>query len=270
MITLAELIKKCAVVSGLGEAGLLEKYLGEGSVLSLISDTRDQTLQLMRQLEVILPDRRPRIVIGFAPPFYPAISYRQFETSLYDKVERGIRRAAESLRGEAAGEDHRQSAAADVKSVGILESRLAEEDNRTEGTGDIQTAQTSKAATAAAGGGEVNGGSNSGGDGGGEIYRLDGEKELKVKTFYPYISDLSYLALPYSDFELGILKDNMPALGKSDNVPLEMMRDRNCSVINLGAYGCDAHKWTERVERDYSFRLLPHLLAGIVKELLGS
>lgn len=262
VITLAELIAKCADVLGLSEAELLEKYLGDGSELSLISDTREQTLQLMRQLEVILPDRRPRIVIGFAPPFYPAISYRQFETSLYDKVDRGIRRAMESLRAEGAG---------DFPAAQTAKTATAAEAGGGEAAGDFPAAQTAKIATAAeAGGGEANGGSDGGSDGGCEIYQLDGEKELKVKTFYPYISDLSYLALPYSDSELEILKDNMPALGRSYNVPLETMRDLNCPVINLGAYGFDAHKWTERVERDYSFRLLPHLLAGIVKELLGS
>ena len=100
-------------------------------------------------------------------------------------------------------------------------------------------------------------------------YLLDNGKELKVKTYYPYISDLSYLALPYTAYELQVMQDNMPTLGRSYQVPLQTMKALDLPVINLGGYGFDAHKWTERVERDYSLRILPKLLESIVMEILG-
>jgi len=65
-------------------------------------------------------------------------------------------------------------------------------------------------------------------------YLLDNGKELKVKTYYPYISDLSYLALPYTDDELQIMKDNMPTFGRSYHVPLDTMKALDLPVINLG------------------------------------
>ena len=103
---------------------------------------------------------------------------------------------------------------------------------------------------------------------------LDNGKELKVKTYYPYISDLSYLALPYTDDELQILWDNMPTLGRSYHVPLQTMKELDLSVINLGGYGFDAHKWTERLERcllytsscrfeDSPANTAPHLQFGV-------
>ena len=263
IITLARLVERSAEVLQLEPAALLDKYLGPSSDISKISDTREQTLQLMRQLELLLPDRRPRIVIGFAPPFYPAISYAQYETSFYDRVDQGLRAATEAL---AKTELPAESGVAEksVKVVAETDARATLTNQSSEGdtpAKNLDHFQSDKTDSCEA---------DIGTDVSEDEYRLEGDKVLKVKTFYPYISDLSYLALPYSDDELEILQDNMPTLGRNYNVPLETMRDLNCPVINLGAYGYDAHKWTERVERDYSFVVLPRLLEGIVKELLGN
>ena len=75
---------------------------------------------------------------------------------------------------------------------------------------------------------------------------------------------------PYTADELQIMQNNMPTLGRSYQVPLQTMKALDLPVINLGGYGFDAHKWTERVERDYSLRILPKLLASIVMEILGT
>ena len=212
IITLSDLLDKVAAHGGEGRDSLIERYLS--SVLTE-ADTREQTLHLIRQLEVLLPDRRPRIVIGFAPPFYPAVSCSGSDDVFYQQVDRGIRRALKSDKS-------------------VSNASFASE-STTAGT-----------------------------------YMLDNGKELKVKTYYPYISDLSYLALPYTDDELQILQDNMPTLGRGYHVPLDTMKALDLPVINLGGYGFDAHKWTERVERDYSLRILPKLLESIVMEILGA
>ncbi len=210
IISLAELVSRVVARLGEGYDHLIDLYLTP--VLNE-PDTREQTLHLIRQLELILPDRRPRIVVGFAPPFYPAVSCSGSDDVFYQSVDQGIRKALKSN---------------DSLSSAALEHELA------------------------------TGGS----------YLLDNGKELKVKTYYPYISDLSYLALPYTDDELQILWDNMPTLGRSYHVPLQTMKELDLSVINLGAYGFDAHKWTERLERDYSLRILPELLESVVMEIL--
>ncbi len=210
IISLAELVSRVAARLGEGYDHLIDLYLTP--VLNE-PDTREQTLHLIRQLELILPDRRPRIVVGFAPPFYPAVSCSGSDDAFYQSVDQGIRKALKSN---------------DSLSSAALEHELA------------------------------TGGS----------YLLDNGKELKVKTYYPYISDLSYLALPYTDDELQILWDNMPTLGRSYHVPLQTMKELDLSVINLGGYGFDAHKWTERLERDYSLRILPELLESVVMEIL--
>lgn len=203
IITLSELLDKAVAHVGEEREALIERYLGP---VRDTADTREQTLYLIRQLERLLPDRRPRIVVGFAPPFYPAVSCAGSDDVFYQQVDRGLRAA--------------------LKQADPCENAGA--------------------------------------------YRFDNGKELKIKTYYPYISDLSYLALPYTDDALQLMRDNMPTLGRSYHVPLHTMKALNLPVINLGAYGFDAHKWTERVEREYSLRILPKLLESIVMEMLGS
>jgi len=63
---------------------------------------------------------------------------------------------------------------------------------------------------------------------------------IPVRTYYPFISDTSFVSL------LG----DVPA-------------------VNLGTYGKDAHMYTERVDMDYSFRQLPNLSWKLLKTLLG-
>ncbi|NLK02667.1 MAG: hypothetical protein GX314_06365, partial [Clostridiaceae bacterium] len=201
-------------------------------------DTREQTLHLIRQLEILLPDRRPRIVVGYAPPFYPAISYLDSDDTFYKLVDRGIKVALNQA-------DKHEGAP--VKSI-VDQKCQAEEMS----SGSAITSRTVDTDYTADG-----------------PYLLDNGKELKVKTYYPYISDLSYLALPYTAYELQVMQDNMPTLGRSYQVPLQTMKALDLPVINLGGYGFDAHKWTERVERDYSLRILPKLLESIVMEILG-
>lgn len=200
IISLDQLLDKAAAHLDLESKRLIDDYLNP---ILASADTREQTLHLIRELERLLPDRRPRIVVGYAPPFYPAISCLDAEDPFYLAVDRGLRRALKP------DEDYKGN------------------------------------------------------------YILDNGKELKIKTYYPYISDLSYLGLPYSDRDLAVMKANMPTLDRSYQLPLETMKDLDLSVINLGAYGFDAHKWTERLECDYSLRILPELLESIVMEILA-
>ncbi len=235
IISLAALIDRVAIQLQQEKNSLIDHYLAP--VLSN-GDTREQTLHLIRQLEILLPDRRPRIVVGYAPPFYPAISYLDSDDTFYKLVDRGIKVALNQA-------DKHEGAP--VKSI-VDQKCQAEEMS----SGSAITSRTVDTDYTADG-----------------PYLLDNGKELKVKTYYPYISDLSYLALPYTAYELQVMQDNMPTLGRSYQVPLQTMKALDLPVINLGGYGFDAHKWTERVERDYSLRILPKLLESIVMEILG-
>lgn len=88
------------------------------------------------------------------------------------------------------------------------------------------------------------------------------------KKFYPYISDLSYAAAPKEDSVISALKGNMPGFGKSYDLPIEDMQILDLPVVNIGPFGKDAHKFTERLEKDYSFNVVPGIVYDTIVNLL--
>lgn len=95
------------------------------------------------------------------------------------------------------------------------------------------------------------------------------EHPIKLRKFYPYISDLSYFALP-KESAVDSLKDNMPGFGISYSLPLEDIAELSLPVTNIGTYGFDAHQYTERIEVPYSFYTVPDIVLDTVLSLLGS
>ena len=91
---------------------------------------------------------------------------------------------------------------------------------------------------------------------------------IVYKKFFPYISDLSYAAAPEDPKVIAALKDNMPGFGTKYNLPLEDMMKLNLPVLDIGPFGKDAHKFTERIEKKYSFEVAPLLVYETIKNLL--
>ncbi len=93
--------------------------------------------------------------------------------------------------------------------------------------------------------------------------------ELVLRRFYPYISDMSYLAFPESlRSSIEDLKANLPGWGERYRLDLDTIADLDMPVVNLGPVGFDAHKDTERVEIEYSFGVLPGLIEELVIDTL--
>ncbi len=92
---------------------------------------------------------------------------------------------------------------------------------------------------------------------------------IRRRGFYPYISDLSYLQLE-SGVKIESLSKNMPLFGLEnsagevayslDEKKLEEIRALNCSVVNIGPFGSDAHGLYERAHMPYSFEVVPELI----------
>lgn len=91
---------------------------------------------------------------------------------------------------------------------------------------------------------------------------------IERRTFFPGISDSSYLTLPVSDASLAALQTNFPGWGELFTLPVTTIRSLSIPALNLGAYGKDGHKFTERVYKPYTFGILPQLVARTVEELL--
>ncbi len=95
------------------------------------------------------------------------------------------------------------------------------------------------------------------------------EHPIVTRNFFPYISDMSFVAL--SDDEQGIeaVSRNNPSWGKKHFINYDDIRAINVPVINIGPYGFDAHKKYERAELNFSHYIVPNLTNEVIKKLIG-
>lgn len=95
------------------------------------------------------------------------------------------------------------------------------------------------------------------------------EKPVVTKMFYPYISDSSFLSLSGDEADFGALEKNTPAWGVKYKHPIEDIAEIDVPVVNIGAYGKDGHKITERVHMKHTFEYIPNLTYQTITRLLG-
>ncbi|MDY0395969.1 M20/M25/M40 family metallo-hydrolase [Virgibacillus halophilus] len=91
---------------------------------------------------------------------------------------------------------------------------------------------------------------------------------IVIKHFFPYISDMSFVAMSDGMDDIEAYKRNNPAWGTKLYVAYEDVNDLNIPVINIGPYGMDAHKKYERMEITYSMKVVPNLIDHVVHEVL--
>ncbi|MFL0194665.1 M20/M25/M40 family metallo-hydrolase [Clostridium sp. WILCCON 0269] len=101
-----------------------------------------------------------------------------------------------------------------------------------------------------------------------EISRESNE-EFKMLQFFPSLSDSSYFKIDDDFSSLENLIDNFPNWKEIYNIPVDKIKKLNIPAVNYGCYGKDAHKWTERVYKPYSFNILPKLILTTVHKLLN-
>lgn len=84
--------------------------------------------------------------------------------------------------------------------------------------------------------------------------------DLKTAYFYPYISDMSFVSIDHSKKDIDSMYANTPYYSyRYDNL-YDLINSINIPVVNIGTYGFDGHKYTERLEKDYAFNELPNLV----------
>lgn len=94
------------------------------------------------------------------------------------------------------------------------------------------------------------------------------DKPIVVKMFYPYISDSSFMAISDDIEDLKALENNMPAWGTKYIYPIDDILDINVPVVNIGTFGKDGHKMTERVHMKYTFENVTNITYNTIKKLL--
>lgn len=82
---------------------------------------------------------------------------------------------------------------------------------------------------------------------------------IRTRMFYPYISDSSFMALSDDVADIQALGRNMPAWGSKYFYDVDLVLDVNVPVVNIGSFGKDGHKRTERVHMGYTFGTVPNL-----------
>ncbi|MDD6796529.1 MAG: M20/M25/M40 family metallo-hydrolase [Clostridiaceae bacterium] len=93
-------------------------------------------------------------------------------------------------------------------------------------------------------------------------------EEYKVMQFFPSLSDSSYIKIDDDVESIKSLIENFPVYDLLYQLPLMKVKALNIPALNYGCYGKDAHKWTERVYKPYSFKVLPKLILKTINYYL--
>lgn len=93
---------------------------------------------------------------------------------------------------------------------------------------------------------------------------------IVTRNFFPYISDMSFVALSDDEEGISAVSNNNPGWGTKHFVNYQEIRDINVPVINIGPYGYDAHKKYERMEMTYSLEIVPNLTNQVIIKLLNN
>ena len=84
----------------------------------------------------------------------------------------------------------------------------------------------------------------------------------------PFPTDSSYLRADDSPDSLAMVVENFPNMEQIYYVPVEQIKRMNIPAFIVPGRCKDAHKWTERLDLEYTFRQLPRILDTIIlKEL---
>lgn len=95
-------------------------------------------------------------------------------------------------------------------------------------------------------------------------------QKYSIKNYYTGISDLSYAMFSSGEESIRYIEDNMLLWGQAYDIPLEIIQKLSMPVVNIGPWGKDFHKYTERVFKDDLFRVTPQMVNNIVCDLLGN
>lgn len=98
----------------------------------------------------------------------------------------------------------------------------------------------------------------------------DADFNLSVERVHYFngISDLSYVNYEDSSGGWQVFEANTPVWGASYSIPFDAMAELQAPVLNIGPFGKDAHKRTERLHIRSAFVEVPALVEGMVKEVL--
>ena len=90
-----------------------------------------------------------------------------------------------------------------------------------------------------------------------------------VENYYTGISDLSYGMFESSGENTAFIRDNLLLWGEIYSIPFEQIRALSIPVLNIGPWGKDFHKYSERVNLEDLTRRVPAMVEQVIRHLLG-
>lgn len=91
-----------------------------------------------------------------------------------------------------------------------------------------------------------------------------------VKNYYTGISDLSYGLFEASQENVDFIENNMLLWGDIYSIPFDVIKALSIPVLNIGPWGKDFHKYTERVYLKDLYDRIPLLVQETIKQLLNN
>ncbi|MFL0167542.1 M20/M25/M40 family metallo-hydrolase [Candidatus Clostridium helianthi] len=101
-----------------------------------------------------------------------------------------------------------------------------------------------------------------------EKYENETDEKFKILKFFACLTDSSYVKIDDDNESIDNLVSNFPNMRKLYNVPMNTIKELNIPSINIGCFGKDPHKWTERVHMPYSFGVLPKVVIEMIEKNL--
>lgn len=102
-----------------------------------------------------------------------------------------------------------------------------------------------------------------------EFAKKEWNQDYFVQNYFTGISDLSYAMFEADRKNIDYIEENMLMWKDVYYIPLETIKELSIPVLNIGPWGKDFHKYTERVYKEDLFERTPILIDRVIKELLG-
>lgn len=101
-----------------------------------------------------------------------------------------------------------------------------------------------------------------------EIAEKDYNLTFESQGYFMGISDLSYATWSGNDTDISMIKSNSPGWDVIYKIPFRALSELNMPVVNIGPWGKDLHKITERVFTKDVYTRMPHLIQALITKCL--
>jgi len=101
-----------------------------------------------------------------------------------------------------------------------------------------------------------------------DFTKEDFNQKYTKEYFFTGLSDLSYVSYENSEVGQEILSKEMPLYGDMYSIPLREIEENSMPCLNVGPWGKDFHKLTERVLKEDLYERTPKILNFTVSKFL--